>query len=561
VSGALKLGARFLVRSALAFCLIVLVLLLGRWVLSEWRAFDAVARDLAVLQAGEQALGAERAGLVAEVASRANGLRQAPAQVLDARIAAIGKEIATLALVAEPPTLTFPLPTGSTLAQGLVTRTRNKLALELLVQERDYLLALRTALDRGQARSRLAVLHASHVAAYEALNKNLRAQSGLRVHHLLASYVPGTREFRQRQQLELAETALLRTNNAAAAAVQSQQRALHLLQAPAASLAFVVNQGRVDAAMGQLRSSISDGAAYTARNWLGRMADAVREVAVTAGLILLGLILLPLAIKTVFYYVLAPLAERRPAFIVDPGASGLLDAAPGNRSAPSTVITLEEGEEMLIQPACIQSAAVTVRSGTRWLLDWESPFTCLAAGLFALTRIVSSKSAAIVVSPAQDPLAEIALLRLPQGSSMVFQPRALVGIVHRDGERLRMARQWRLGSLHAWLTLQLRYLVFRGPVTLIVKGCRGVRVDAIDQGRVISQSATLGFSANAAYATSRCQTFLPYLTGRAPLLNDRFDGDPGFCVYEEALPSGAGKGIVGRGLEGVTDALLKVFGL
>ena len=90
------------------------------------------------------------------------------------------------------------------------------------------------------------------------------------------------------------------------------------------------------------------------------------------------------------------------------------------------------------------------------------------------------------------------------------QPRALVGLMHRVGEPVRMARYWRLGSLHAWLTLQLRYLVFRGPVTLIVKGCRGVRVDAVDQGRVISQAATLGFSTSTAYSTSRyCQDWKP----------------------------------------------------
>jgi hypothetical protein len=195
------------------------------------------------------------------------------------------------------------------------------------------------------------------------------------------------------------------------------------------------------------------------------------------------------------------------------------------------------------------------------MLDWANPFTCLAAGLFGLTRIVSASPASIVVSPARDPLAEIALITLPKGSAMVFQPRALVGVIHRFGQPVSMQRYWRLWSLHAWLTLQLRYLVFRGPVTLIVKGCRGVRVDAVDHGRVISQSATLGFSTSTAYSTSRCQTFLPYLTGHAPLLNDRFEGDVGFCVYEEALPADGRKGVFGRGLEGMTDSLLKVFGV
>jgi hypothetical protein len=481
-----------------------------------------------------------------------------------------------LALSAVPDTaaLSFPLPDGGQLAQGLLAKSRRMVQIELLSQERDYLVAIRAAaraaVDRGAATQDLALLQAAHVQAYNALNDNLRAQARIRTGSLLRSLIPGTLEFRLRAKLVREQAQLVRGNNDAAKAVRAQQNAIGLIGAPAAGVQFIVNDARVDAAMGQLRNSISDGHAYAAANWTGRLAESVRGVAPTAAWILLGLIVLPIAIKVVFYYVLAPLAERLPPFHVDRSASGLLEIheaggkrsrAMGNSSAPSAVVTLEQGDELLIQPACIQSSSVTVTSSTRWLLDWANPFTCLAAGLFALTRIVSLKPASVVVSPALDPLSEIAVITLPAGSAMVFQPRALVGLIHRADQPVRMARYWRLGSLHAWLTLQLRYLVFRGPVTLIVKGCRGVRVDAVDQGRVISQAATLGFSTSTAYSTSRCQTFLPYLTGRAPLLNDRFDGEVGFCVYEEALPANAQKGLFGRGLEGLTDSVLKVFGV
>ena len=43
------------------------------------------------------------------------------------------------------------------------------------------------------------------------------------------------------------------------------------------------------------------------------------------------------------------------------------------------------------------------------------------------------------------------------------------------GAPANITRHWRLASLHAWLTLQLRYLVFHGPCQLLLKGCRGVR--------------------------------------------------------------------------------------
>ena len=574
MSSAFSLVVRFLVRSAITFCVIVAVLLAGHWIVTEWRALDAVRRDLQVLSSGERQLAADRAQLREAAAARVKRWRQAPAEALDERIAALGRQIIALSAMPDTAALSFPLPDGSSLAQAMVAKSRRMLEIELLSQERDYLVAVRAAaraaVDRGAATQDLALLYAAHVSAYNALNDNLRQQSRIRMNSFLRSHIPGSLLYQQREKLVREVRDLVRANNEAARAHQMQLRAIRIIGAPSVSLDFIVNEARVDAAMGQLRGSISDANAYAARNWAGRMSASVRAVAPTAGMILLALILLPVGIKLVFYYVLAPLAERRPAFFVDARASGLIEVsgaggrrstAVGNSSAPSAVVTLAEGDELLIQPACIQSSSVTVASSTRWLLDWANPFTCLAAGLFALTRVVSVKPASIVVSPALDPLAEIAVLTLPEGSSMVFQPRALVGVIHRSGQPLRLARYWRLWSLHAWLTLQLRYLVFRGPVTLIVKGCRGVRVDAVDQGRVISQAATLGFSTSSAYSTSRCQTFLPYLTGRAPLLNDRFEAEVGFCVYEEALPADQQKGIVGRGLEGLTDSVLKVFGI
>jgi uncharacterized protein (AIM24 family) len=155
------------------------------------------------------------------------------------------------------------------------------------------------------------------------------------------------------------------------------------------------------------------------------------------------------------------------------------------------------------------------------------------------------------------------VLELPRGAAMVLQPHSLAGVVQPADHPVRITRHWRLGSLHAWLTLQLRYLVFHGPCRLVLKGCRGVRAEAPQPGqpRLINQAATLGFSANLDYRTTRTETFVSYLLGREALLNDLFAGAPGRFVYEE-MPGGARRaGVTGRGLAGLTDAALKVFGI
>jgi hypothetical protein len=189
------------------------------------------------------------------------------------------------------------------------------------------------------------------------------------------------------------------------------------------------------------------------------------------------------------------------------------------------------------------------------------PLSSLASGLVALIRIRSREPDFVLASATADPLAEIGLIAIADGSAMVLRPRALRGIVQPLGRPMRITRHWRLGHLSAWLTLQFRYLVFHGPCTLVVQGTRGVRLEPAGAGRGINQAATIGFSAGLLYSVRRSEAFGAYLLGRQELFNDSFDGGPGFYLYEEMPREGHKGSIWGRGLRGLGDAALKVFGL
>ncbi len=178
-----------------------------------------------------------------------------------------------------------------------------------------------------------------------------------------------------------------------------------------------------------------------------------------------------------------------------------------------------------------------------------------------LTRIRTDCADSITVSASKEPLTEIGIIELPVGSAIVLKPRFLIGVISLISQPIQITRHWRLTSLHAWLTLQLRYLVFHGPGQLIVKGCRGVRLEPAEAGRNINQTLTMGFSANLEYSTNRGETFTAYLTGKQNLLHDQFAGDNGVCIYEEMPHSQARGGITGKGLEGFTEGVLNVFGV
>ena len=285
--------------------------------------------------------------------------------------------------------------------------------------------------------------------------------------------------------------------------------------------------------------------------------------------ILAGIIVMPILIKLFFYYLVAPWVARQAPIHLLPvgatsGATGQEEDTPRPAVAMASVsltINLNEREELLLHGEYLQSSSTATSKNTCWLLNWAFPFTSLAAGLFALDRLRSDGGEPVVLSSTRDPLAELALLELPVGAAMVLHPSALAGVIQARDSAIRITSHWQLHRLHSYLTWQLRYLVFHGPGKLVLRGCRGVRLEAAGAGRLINQAATLGFSAHADYSVTRCETFVSYWRGDQGLFNDRFAGDAAFYLYEETPNMRSKRGFIGRSLDGMTDAVLKVLGI
>lgn len=293
------------------------------------------------------------------------------------------------------------------------------------------------------------------------------------------------------------------------------------------------------------------------RVWAER--SKLTKILRTAALALALIIAMPFLIRLFCFSVLAPIAMRRPAIRLTVPQRAAIAVPPAAPSTTSVAVRLEPGEELLVRQDYLQTSSHTGAKDTQWWLDWKKPITSIATGLTFLTRI-RGEGEVTTVSAVRDGFAEVTILTLPEGAACVLQPRALAAVVQPIRCRLRITRHWRLGSLNAWLTLQLRYLVFHGPARLVLKGGRGVRVEAAQQGRVFGQDQLVGFSADLAYSVTRAETFWPYFLGREQLLKDRVTGGEGILIVEEA-PLTARHGEVRRGIEGLIDAGMKVFGM
>ena len=297
--------------------------------------------------------------------------------------------------------------------------------------------------------------------------------------------------------------------------------------------------------------------------------QSIQHVFLKAFGILVAVTLLPVGIKAFWYWFVARLAERQRPVRLRPGTVGMLAAgasggsgiAPTRKiSAVSQEIVLNAREELLVHPEYLQSSADAGCKETQWLLSWKFWLTSIAAQMVALDRIRDADGETFVISSKNDAFAEVGVIDLPEGSAFVLQPRNLVGVVQSIDRPIRISRKWNW-SLMAFVTLQFRYLIFDGPGKLLVQGCRGVRTEQAGSGRSIDQAATIGFSANLDYSPRRSETFGAYLLGTRSLFNDRFSGGPGVYVYEEMPYFGRKSGMTGRGFEGLTDGVLKVFGI
>jgi hypothetical protein len=539
---------RFTIRTLLSLLVIAVVLAGGRFLLDEGRVWRSSQGDLQTLTSARASVAAYREDMHSGVTARMAQARKESLAQIDRRIADVRAKQDHYAALRDTSVFSLPLVGPDKFADRVSARFNRAVMAEILRQELAYLQQLKGMIESGRAAAErdYRKARATLLAGQQEWN-NLSPVDVFRLQH--PELIGG--------ELEKLHARLTR---AQADYIRARKRYEDQATSQAALPGFAVDQQALDVVTKDLSDRLEQAGTAVTANWFARYLRPVLRVLPVALVVLLSSFAAHLFIKLLFYYVLAPLAARRKPIQLE--AAPAVQGIHANASAVSQEIRLEPNEELLILPDFLQSSSTSAIKNARLVLDWSCLWTSIISGMVMLTRIrTSSRDDHVVVSSDADAVSEIALVTIPGGAAMVFQPHGLVGVVYPSATPLKIDRRWRLFSAHAWLTLQLRYLVFRGPVTLIVKGTRGVRVEPAGQGRIISQFATLGFSAHLHYATVRSETFWPYYQGQAPLLQDKFDGANGYYVYDETPRFGKAGGFFSRGLEGLTDAVMKVFGI
>jgi len=558
-----------ILRAAIFYLLSVLAIAAllgaGAWLVDAVKGAVSTRERLEQLINLEAQLARERQQLAAALGTRLDQARTLPLATVDERIRRLHRELAApydeggdLALLQGGP--------GQYAAQ-LAARYRARLAravgqqeLAALQQVRAHLFALQSRAAALRESGRLLARHRAVYARLLATRQQVAQLGWIDARRMQHPWARSP----QLDALAARLDTLAAENARAAAAWRAQAEALRRMGAVRELGAFAVDHTQLDGVLQPLHGQVADARAAVSRHLLTRILAPLRQALPLACAILVMALAGRALVRAVFYFVLAPLATRGAPIRIEPEGraphqgEGSAMVKLLSASAVSQSLRLAPGEELLVLPNYLQSAPVGAARSTRWLIR-GSPWASLSSGMALLTCVrTRSHDEQVVLSASDDGLSEIALLRIPPGQALVIQPRALVGVLAAQGGPIDIRWQWRLATLHAWLTLQMRFFVVRGPLTLAVQGRRGVRIQPAHGAQAVRQDATLGFSSGVLYATVRSEPFLPYLRGQAPLLNDRFGG-AGVYLYDET--PGAGRpGRIAKGLEGLSDALLKLFG-
>lgn len=563
---------RFLSRTVISLFVIAIILAGGRFFLGEMSALRASRVDLLTLTEAQRKIAASQREQFARADDLAKQAQEATLLQVDERIRRARAMLRESQGEPEVSLLGLSIG-GSDRALGTITdHYRRTLQADFAAQEIAYLQKLRVYLVALSGRSAVVSQYNRSIIDLNAARALLLQRQGER-DRLAPEFARRYLSVFYGAELEMAQEQVKQAKNQYDSALknyQVQRKALALFDTLAQRPGFTLNTQAIEKLTRDTAERLASARHAVATNWVARFASPVIAVLPLAVAVLLSSFAAHLVVKLMFYYLLAPLASQRkpiclaPAPVQQNGAERQRTA----RSAVSQDVHLTSDETLLILPEYLQSASTALVKDTKWLLDWSCPWTSLVSGMYMLTRVRTTRhddddddDDEVVISSDSDAASEIALITISHGDAVVFQPRGLVGVIYATSTPLRITRRWRLFSAHAWLTLQLRYLIFHGPVTLIVQGSRGVRVELSGRGRVISQSATLGFSAHLHYATVRSETFWPYYQNRTSLLQDKFDGENGVYIYDETPQSGKAGGFFARGLEGMADAVLKVFGI
>ena len=275
---------------------------------------------------------------------------------------------------------------------------------------------------------------------------------------------------------------------------------------------------------------------------------------------ILALILLPLVLKFILYYILAGnLGKSQPVKLTQAINQPDPDTMVGAQASKLEVEIHEDRPFTVKQGYLAAHDNQGCKKETKWIWSKKYWLLSLAAGLHNMTRVYLGKDQSVpskVIMTTEDPDSQIVEIKLENHPGIVIRPSAVAG----TSGSIKLRSKWVLNNLNSLITGQIRYLIFHGTGSVYVEGFKGIESNQPGANNTsIDQDKLLGFDSRLLLKASRTETFWPYLRGREALVEYSFSG-PYDMLYE--------LGSLKKEKDGVTSffntmlsSIGKVFGL
>jgi uncharacterized protein (AIM24 family) len=228
----------------------------------------------------------------------------------------------------------------------------------------------------------------------------------------------------------------------------------------------------------------------------------------------------PVTLKALNYFVLAPLARKAPAIVINSKGDDNHKGISYGISRREFKVQLAKGDNLIIRPGWY-SMNTDGTARTRFFWHMAAPFASYAMGLINMIEFKHNnhETREIRLGCEEDPNQSMLPVHLDQHPGYVIRQGHVVATA---GEGLAMEKKWQVWDWKSWLFGNIRYVYFTGTGTVYISGHGNVAVNDSAVNTRIKEQHVVGFDTRNPVKVLRSETFGNYWLNHKPLYDIHF---------------------------------------
>jgi uncharacterized protein (AIM24 family) len=278
---------------------------------------------------------------------------------------------------------------------------------------------------------------------------------------------------------------------------------------------------------------------------------------ITGTIVLIALLLLfaPLINRLFWYFLPGSWVEHRPPYqLTTEGEAKEINFV--FDSSKQLKIQLAQDELISIKQNCYNSFDEQLQRKNRFLWDPKAWLISYSAEMINMTDFHNPKpelgQITLIAPKAEDELCKITL---EQCHGLILKPGQIIAI---KGD-IQLSTQWNFFSIHNWLRLVFRHIIFSGTGEIYLY-LHGGGDEIIGESLRIKEDHLVGYQTSCPVGLVRNENLWHYLLGKCNLFDYRFNSDKFILMQNQSSPTDNNKTPGERFFDTILGALGKFLG-